>query len=154
MDEATSNAIETGKHWLVNSYGNYYAEYAIALWFLGGAVAIGFIAIFLAKWLAPSDPTPAKRSTYECSEEPVGSAWIRFNIRYYYFALLFLVFDVEVVFFYPWATVFKTLKSPHFDEFYKLVAPGFPVFGEVLVFLGLLVLGWLYAWRKGYLTWD
>lgn len=158
MEETAANAInqtsQTGANWIVNNYGSYYATYGIVLWFIFGAIAVGLIALLLAKWLAPSDPYPAKRSTYECSEQPVGSAWVKFNIRYYFFALLFLIFDVEVVFFYPWATVFHDLKTPHLSEYNTIITLGFPIFGEMLVFLFLLLLGWVYAWRKGYLTWD
>jgi NADH-quinone oxidoreductase subunit A len=154
LENASQETVKQTTDWIIIRYGENYADYSIALWFLAGAVAIGLIAVILARYLAPHEPNPAKRSTYECSEQPVGSAWIRFNIRYYFFALLFLVFDVEIVFFYPWAVVFKTLKTEHYDEFNNLVALGFPIFGEMLVFLFLLFLGWAYAWRKGYLSWD
>jgi NADH-quinone oxidoreductase subunit A len=155
MDESVVNTVDrVGANWIVSNYGDYYAQYGIVLWFILGAVAIGIVAIVLARIIAPYDPSPAKRSTYECSEKPIGSAWIRFNIRYYYFALLFLIFGVEVVFFYPWAVVFHALKTPHMGEFKTAITLGFPIFGEMIVFLFLLLLGWVYAWRKGYLTWD
>jgi len=89
--------------------------------------------------LRPSRPNPAKNSTYECGEEAVGSAWVKFNIRFYVVALIFIIFDVEVVFLYPWATVFKSLGV------FALV--------EVLVFAGILILGLVYAWVKGDLDW-
>lgn len=82
---------------------------------------------------------PYKRKTYECGMETVGPSWVQFNIRYYYFALLFVVFDVETVFLYPWAVRFQLL--------------GLFGFVEMLLFLAVLVLGLLYAWRKGVLTW-
>lgn len=158
VEEISANVInetsQTGANWIISNYGSYYASYGIVLLFLLGALAVGAIAFILAKLLAPCDPHPAKRSTYECSEQPVGSAWVKFNVRYYFFALLFLIFDVEIVFFYPWATVFHDLKTPHLSEQGTIITLGFPIFGEMLVFLFLIVLGWVYAWRKGYLTWD
>ncbi|UWX56925.1 NADH-quinone oxidoreductase subunit A [Chlorobaculum sp. MV4-Y] len=92
-----------------------------------------------ARMLRPSRPNPEKNSTYECGEAAVGSAWVKFNIRFYVVALIFIIFDVEVVFLYPWATVFKQLGT------FALV--------EVLIFAGILVLGLVYAWVKGDLDW-
>ncbi|PYQ17146.1 MAG: hypothetical protein DMF79_17835 [Acidobacteria bacterium] len=80
-----------------------------------------------------------KLTTYECGENPQGSAWIQFNIRFYVFALIFIVFDVEAVFLLPWAVVFKQL--------------GFLAFAEGLVFVGILVVALVYVWRKGDLEW-
>ena len=77
---------------------------------------------------------------YECGEEPIGAAWVQFNMRYYIFALLFVVFDVEVVFLYPWAVVFSKL--------------GVFAFIEMLVFLFILIVGFAYAWAKGALKWE
>ncbi|MBI4329514.1 MAG: NADH-quinone oxidoreductase subunit A [Chloroflexi bacterium] len=88
----------------------------------------------------PDDSSaPYKRKTYECGMETVGPSWVQFNIRYYYFALLFVVFDVETVFLYPWAVRFQLL--------------GLFGFVEMLLFLAVLVLGLLYAWKKEVLTW-
>jgi NADH-quinone oxidoreductase subunit A len=92
-----------------------------------------------ARMLRPSRPNPEKNSTYECGEHAVGSAWVKFNIRFYVVALIFIIFDVEVFFLYPWATVFKQLGA------FALV--------EVLIFVGILVLGLVYAWVKGDLDW-
>jgi len=83
--------------------------------------------------------TRQKNSTYECGEEAVGSAWVKFNIRFYVVALIFIIFDVEVVFLFPWATIFKPLGA------FALV--------EALVFAGILILGLAYAWVKGDLDW-
>jgi NADH-quinone oxidoreductase subunit A len=99
-------------------------------------VAGGYIT---ARLLRPHRPNPQKNSTYECGEPAVGSAWIKFNIRFYVVALIFIIFDVEVVFLYPWATVFKPLGD------FALV--------EVLIFAGILILGLVYAWVKGDLDW-
>jgi NADH-quinone oxidoreductase subunit A len=79
-------------------------------------------------------------TTYECGEDPVGDTRIRFNIRFYVIALIFLIFDVEVVFLFPWALVYKEL--------------GWLAFVEMLVFLAILFVGYAYLWRKGDLDWD
>jgi len=84
-------------------------------------------------------PLPEKYTTYECGEEPVGSAWIQFNIRFYVIALIFIIFDVEVVFLLPWAVVFRKL--------------GMFAFVEGLIFLAILAVGLAYVWRKGDLAW-
>lgn len=104
-------------------------------------VAVAFVAITLAigSLLRPKHPYANKLAPYECGEIPVGEGQIRFHIRYYIFALVFLVFDVEIIFLYPWAVVLE----------------GLGLFGlaEMLVFLGLLVVGLVYAWRKKVLRW-
>jgi len=109
--------------------------------------AIGFAAttILLPVTLrflrvVPRKPNPAKYTTYECGMETVGKSWVRFNFRYYFFALLFVVFDIQVVFLYPWAVHFKQLR----------------VFGlvEMLAFVLIVVVGFVYAWRKGVLRWK
>lgn len=90
--------------------------------------------------LRPNHPSRAKTTTYESGLEPVGDARARYNVRYYLFALLFVIFDVEIVFLYPWAVEYKHLG----------------VFGfvEMLIFILLLVIGLVYAWRKKVLEWK
>jgi NADH-quinone oxidoreductase subunit A len=100
-------------------------------------VAIGLLTAWL---LRPHRPYPSKLSTYECGESPIGDTRVRFNIRFYVVALIFLIFDVEVVFLFPWATVYKNL--------------GWFAFVEMLVFLAILLVGYAYVWRKGDLDWD
>ena len=112
-------------------------------------VLVGFvfagIALGVAKLLRPSNPRPAKMTSYECGELPRGSSWVRFNVRFYLVALFFIVFDVEVIFLYPWAVVFKQLFP----------IPGFGalVFWEMVIFLGILAVGLAYIWVKGDLDW-
>jgi NADH-quinone oxidoreductase subunit A len=89
--------------------------------------------------LRPNNPTPVKLETYECGVETIGGRWNQFNFRYYLYAILFVIFDVEVVFLYPWATKFLTL------ELFALI--------EMAVFVLILLVGWAYAWRKGDLEW-
>ena len=149
-----------------------YVTYNYVLTFAIGAVCFGFIGIAAAWAIRPTDPYPVKKSTYECAEQPFGIAWIRFNIRYYYFAILFLLFDVEIIFFFPWAVVFKAMKPEYvtvhtpaailaanpgaFDSFgaWKAQNFGFAIFGEMIFFILMLVIGWVFAWRKGFLKWD
>ena len=90
--------------------------------------------------LRPDNPNPIKNDTYECGVETVGPSWIQFNFRYYYFALLFVIFDVEVIFLLPWAVYFRQLG----------------LFGliEMALFILILVVGFLYAWKKEALEWT
>ncbi|TCD47299.1 NADH-quinone oxidoreductase subunit A [Chlorobium sp. N1] len=116
----------------LSDFGNVFVFLLLGVVFVAG----GYLT---ARLLRPSRPNPVKSSTYECGEEAVGSAWVKFNIRFYVVALIFIIFDVEVVFLFPWATVFRQLGS-------------FALF-EALVFAGILVLGLVYAWVKGDLDW-
>jgi NADH-quinone oxidoreductase subunit A len=111
----------------------------ILLFLIVGAVFVAGGLIF-AWLLRPHRPYPGKLTTYECGETPVGDTRIRFNVRFYVVALIFLVFDVEVVFLFPWALVYKNL--------------GWFAFIEMLVFLGMLIIGYAYVWREGDLDWD
>ena len=115
------------------------ATVVFAGFLLVGAV-LALLLATLPRWLAPREPSPEKASAYECGELPIGRPWIRFRVAYYIFALMFVVFDVEAVFLYPWAVIARRLGV------YGLV--------EMLVFLAILLLGLAYAWRKGVLTWQ
>ena len=118
---------------------DFLAAHASILVFLLAAVA--FLAGGLIAWwvLRPSRFSEEKQTTYECGENPQGSAWIQFNIRFYVIALIFIVFDVEAVFLLPWAVVFKKL--------------GWFAFVEGLVFIAILAVALAYVWRKGDLAW-
>ena len=120
-------------------------HYATVLIFVLVGFVFAGIALGAAKLLRPSNPSPAKMTTYECGELPVGSSWIRFNVRFYLIALFFIVFDVEVIFLYPWAVVFKSL--------YPLPQLGALVFWEMVMFLAILSVGLAYVWVKGDLDW-
>jgi NADH:ubiquinone oxidoreductase subunit 3 (subunit A) len=104
-------------------------------------VVLAFLVVNLIVWkvLRPSRFSEEKLTTYECGENPQGSAWVQFNIRFYVFALIFIIFDVEAVFLLPWAVVFRDL--------------GMLAFVEGLVFIGILVVALAYVWRKGDLEW-
>ncbi len=108
-------------------------------WYVGFGIA--FVLVNLGLWwlLRPSRFSEEKLTTYECGENPQGSAWVQFNIRFYVFALIFIVFDVEAVFLLPWAVVFRQL--------------GVLAFVEGLVFIAILAVGLAYVWRKGDLEW-
>ena len=99
------------------------------------------LGAFTFSWfLRPHKPTPGKTSSYECGELPQGIAWIQYNVVYYLFALIFVIFDIEVVFLIPWAVAFKTL--------------GISAYIEMLIFIFILLLGLAYAWKKGALKWQ
>jgi NADH-quinone oxidoreductase subunit A len=97
------------------------------------------IALFMSRMVRPSNKTKEKLSTYECAETPVGDARIHFNIQYYLIVIVFLVFDVEVLFLYPWAVQFKNLGPLGFFE--------------MIIFIEVLIIGLAYAWRKEALEW-
>ena len=118
---------------MLTEFGRVFIFLIIGVVFVAG----GLITSWL---LRPNRPYPSKLSTYECGETPIGDTRVRFNIRFYVVALIFLIFDVEVVFLFPWATVYKDL--------------GWFAFVEMLVFLAILFVGYAYVWRKGDLEWD
>lgn len=97
------------------------------------------LALVIPRIIAPRKPNPIKMETYECGIETVGNSWVQFRVQYYLFALVFLIFDVETVFLYPWAVAFDQL-------------PLFAVLEGVL-FILILVVGLVYAWRRGALEW-
>ncbi len=114
--------------------------YEYFLGFLLACSLVPFLALTASKLLRPSSSGLERRTTYESGMEPIGGAWIQFNIRYYMFALVFVVFDVETVFLYPWAVAFSRL--------------GLLAFIEALIFIAILVVALAYAWRKGALEWS
>ncbi|MGA2504719.1 MAG: NADH-quinone oxidoreductase subunit A [Anaerolineales bacterium] len=107
--------------------------------FLVVGVIVPIVPLVFSRLVAPRKPNPIKQSTYECGIETVGDSWVQFKAQYYIFALIFLVFDVETVFLFPWALSLKQL-------------PLFVVLEGVL-FIAILVTGLVYAWRKGMLEW-
>jgi NADH:ubiquinone oxidoreductase subunit 3 (subunit A) len=107
--------------------------------YLAIALVLPAAAILISWVLGPKKPDAIKRSTYECGVKPVGDAWVQFKAQYYIFALVFLVFDIEVVFLFPWAVAYNQL----------------PLFGVIagIVFIVTLAEALIYAWRKGALEW-
>lgn len=123
-------------------------EYGVALMYVLGGVIFVLGGLMVAKLLSPNRPNPEKLSTYECGEDPVGNARIQLNNRFYVAALIFLIFDVEIIFLFPWATVFakqELIQQAHAWGWFALI--------EVLVFAGILLLGLAYVWAKGDLDW-
>ena len=105
----------------------------------------------ITAWLIrPSRPNPEKLSTYESGEQPLGSAWVRFPIRFYLVAIIFLLFEVEIIFVFPWATVFGQAELiQQTDGLW-----GWFAIVEMFLFIGILALGLAYAWAKGFLDWP
>jgi NADH-quinone oxidoreductase subunit A len=121
---------------------DFYGDYALVGVVLLVGVAFVTAAFTANRLLRPSAPTPGKRTTYECGVDPVGEGWAQSHIRYYVFAYLYVIFAVDAIYLFPWATVFA--------------APGYgaTTLAEMFVFLGFIAVGLLYAWRKGVLTWT
>jgi NADH-quinone oxidoreductase subunit A len=112
---------------------------SVFLFMMAGFVFLA-IALLLSRLIQPKGkPGTDKYMPYECGEVPEGSAWIRFNIRFYVLALVFIIFDVEIIFLLPWAVVFQRLGSFAFIE--------------GVIFIGILAVGLAYVWKKGDLEW-
>ncbi|MBP6386566.1 MAG: NADH-quinone oxidoreductase subunit A [Pseudarcicella sp.] len=125
------------------------SDFGYILLYVITALAFCVLTIGIAKFLRPHRPSYEKLTTYESGEEPTGNANVRFNIRFYVISLLFVLFDIELIFLFPWATVFAD-KQLNEDtnglwSWYALA--------EMFVFIGILVLGLAYAWVKGHLDW-
>ena len=116
------------------------AEYFPILLFIAVAVAIGIAPMALGKLLGPSRPDPEKLSPYECGFEAFEDARMKFDVRYYLVAILFILFDLEIAFLFPWAVVINDI--------------GFAGFLAMMVFLGILTVGFVYEWMKGALEWE
>jgi NADH-quinone oxidoreductase subunit A len=119
---------------------DYLSRYFPILLFVGIAMAFGVVTLVLSYVVQPKYPEAEKLSAYECGSEPFSDARMPFPVRYYIFAMLFVIFDIEVIFLYPWAVVFGQIGL------FGLV--------EMLVFIALFLVAYVYAWRKGALEWD
>ena len=123
----------------------YFGDYTtVAVFLLAGVLLVG-AAVFTARLVAPRRPSLLKSTPYESGIEPIGGGWNQSHIRYYVFALLFLVFDVEAVFIFPWAVSI---------DYFKSIGNGALVFFEMVAFVFILFLGLIYAIRKGVLRWE
>ncbi len=107
---------------------------------MGFALVFGIIMSKASEWFGPKNPTEQKLSTYESGMEPIRSAHERVSVKYYLVAMLFIIFDIEVVFLYPWAVNLRFL--------------GMSGLVEMVIFIGILMLGYIYLWKKGALQWD
>ena len=119
---------------------NYFANYLPLLIHFLVAGALAGAIVLLSYLVGHRKPTLAKMSPYECGMQPVGDARERFSVKFYMVAMLFIIFDVEAVFLYPWAIILKDLK----------------MFGfwEMMVYIGIVLVGFLYVWKKGVLEWG
>ena len=125
-------------------------QYATAFLLLASAAVLTLGLMFISSLLRPNKPSAAKQMTYECGEEPVGSGWLRFNIRFYVVALVFVLFDVEMALVYPVACIFSDILNSSSPD---ALRAGLLVFGELFFFIAVLFLGLVYVWRKGDLGW-
>ncbi len=117
-----------------------YRDFGTIFIFILMGIVLVYVPLLIQKLVAPSNPNPDKLATYECGEESEGSAWVQFNIRFYVVALIFLFFDVEVVFLFPWAVVFNEL--------------GMLAFVEMAIFLVVLMVGLAFVLKKSDLDWG
>ncbi|WP_448699433.1 NADH-quinone oxidoreductase subunit A [Mucilaginibacter sp. AW1-3] len=119
----------------------------ILIFLIAGFIMVG-LTFFLSSLIAPNKPNPEKLMSYECGEEPEGNSWMPFNPKFYVIALIFLVFDVEMVFIFPWATVFGNHQLIKIEPLW-----GWFSLAEMFIFIGILILGLVYVWVKGDLDW-
>lgn len=120
----------------------------VLLFIAGGTIFI-LVTFLVSRFIRPARPNPEKLSTYESGEEPVSEAWSQFNIRFYIVALIFLLFEVEIVFLFPWTTIFARpdlIKATHGEwGWFSMI--------EMVIFIVILALGLVYAWVNGHLDW-
>ena len=117
----------------------YFAQYLFVLALGLVALVVAASPLILARFVAPKKPGKSKQSAYECGLESTGDSWVQFRLEYYVYALLFVIFDVEAVFLFPWAMIWKGI--------------GPIAFLEMAVFIGILAVGLAYAWKRGFLEW-
>jgi NADH-quinone oxidoreductase subunit A len=126
-----------------------YSDFGIILLFIIGAVLFVLMILAIGKLLRPDRPNSQKLSSYECGEDATGNAWTQFNPRFYITALIFILFEIEIVFLIPWSVVFG--NKDLINESNGLW--GWFSLAEVFIFVGILALGLAYAWAKGFLEW-
>lgn len=115
----------------------------LMLFAIGVAISVGFV--LLSYWIGIKRSTPEKAIPYECGLDPIGAPRQRFSVKFYLIAMLFILFDIEIVFLYPWAKIFRDFKAYGLGEL---------LFAEMAVFLGVLGLGLAYVWKRGALEWE
>jgi NADH-quinone oxidoreductase subunit A len=118
----------------------YLGHYFPVLLFIFAALLFGVVTLVISYVVQPKYPESEKLSAYECGSEPFSDARMPFPVRYYIFAMLFVIFDIEIIFLYPWAVVFTKI--------------GFIGLVEMLIFIALFLVAYAYAWKKGALEWD
>ncbi len=123
---------------------------------IGAVILVGVVILILAHTIGPKRKGPVKDATYESGMPAIGDARLRFNVRFYIVAMLFLLFDVEVVFLWPWARVFSNVASQETSLSLggEALADKTFLFLEIVLFGVILMVGYVYAWRKGVFEWD
>jgi NADH-quinone oxidoreductase subunit A len=142
MNRSSSRGVDKGRN-APHGAGNgvvMLGEYLPILLFLAVSAVVGVALLILGNLLGPKRPESDKLSPYECGFEAFEDAHMQFDVRYYLIAILFIVFDLEIAFVFPWAVIFRSLGM------FGLIEMG--------IFLGLLVLGFVYVWKKGALEWE
>jgi NADH-quinone oxidoreductase subunit A len=125
------------------------SEFGTLLIFILGSLVFAVVGLTASKLLRPSRPNFEKLTTYESGEDTVGSAWGQFNVKFYIVALIFLLFEVEIIYLFPWAIIFgdkELIESTNWSWAWFAIT-------EMFIFIFILALGLAYAWRKGYLDW-
>ena len=117
---------------MISEFSHVFAFIILAILFVAGGIVTNWL-------LRPKHPNKFKQTAYECGEDPIGGAWVKFNVRYYVVALIFILFDVEIMFLFPWAVVLKPM--------------GWFALAEMFTFIGILLVGYIYVWGKGDLEW-
>lgn len=121
-------------------------NYFPILMFVLVGVVVGVLPVAMGFLLAPSRPDPEKLSPYECGFEAFEDARMKFDVRFYLVAILFILFDLEIAFLFPWASIFKDIVATESIKMFGFI--------EMLVFVAILVIGYVYAWAKGALEWE
>lgn len=122
---------------------NILSSYIPVLVMVAGATVVSLILIGLSALLGPRRPSASKDASYECGVSPIGSARERFPVKFYLTAMLFIVFDIETIFLYPWAVTYKSSGSMMLFNF-----------GEMIIFVTILMVGYVYVWKRGGLEWG
>jgi len=123
------------------------------LLFLGVGAGFVLVNLMVGKFIRPKNATTEKGTIYECGEPTIGSAWVQFDLRFYVVALLFVIFDVEMAFFFPWAVVFGQSISAADAGDADAQRLAWIGFYDILFFFGVLLVGYAYVWRRGDLDW-
>ncbi len=151
LSGAVSRSLYFLKH---NSYGDPAMDVLLSLTvFLAFGAAFVFVNLAVGSLARPKLPNSQKSAPYECGEPSVGSSWVQFDLRFYIVALVFLIFDVEVALFYPWAVAFGDAAMLAHKLGMTLFAVRAAALVDLLFFFGVLLVGFAYLWRFGYLDW-
>ena len=121
-------------------------NYFPVLMFIAVGLVLGGVLLTVGRVVAPHKPNPKKLSPYECGFEAFEDARMKFDVRYYLVAIIFILFDLEIAFLFPWAVIFKDIVASDSMRMFGFI--------EMMVFIGILAIGYVYAWAKGALDWE